>query len=123
MRFASSTPSVFNDFPPLPRDNWYEHVKEWGRRHKVAGRVERIYPVVFAAASGLVAGSLLHSSKDLDKAVDKVLPTALSVVSIFAGFQTISLSIMIGASTTAAAKRLSGWNELPRVADYLRASI
>lgn len=123
MRSASNTPSVFDSLPPLPPDNWYERFQDWCDRHKVAERTERYYPKVIAAVGGLVAASLSYSSKGLDGAVTNVLPTALSVVSIFAGFQAISLSIMIGASTTEVAKRLSRWGELSRVADYLWESI
>lgn len=123
MRSAFNTQSVFDDAPSVPPDNWYARAQDWCDRYKIAGRIERYGPIALAVGSGIVAAMLFHSSKAMNRAVVAVLPTALSVVAIFAGFQAVSLSIMIAASTTELAKRLSQWGELARVADYLRTAI
>jgi hypothetical protein len=124
MQSAVSTRTVFEPMPPIQPDTWLQWLYAVCVRALKATFGERNHPWVLGIAGGLAAGvGLFLSERDAEDAIKSVLPTALSVVSIFAGFQSIALSIMIATLSSEIAQRLRKWGELTRVADYLKEAV
>lgn len=97
----------------------------WGRMRKryvewkLDAIIESWYPEVFGAFVLLAVWLMGVDEKTYDKLMKQLLPVAISVAAIFAGFQGTVYSIMLSLYDRRVIKKLRDWGVYEKLVDYI----
>lgn len=91
---------------PLPATGRVEAVRAWCKQHRVAAHCERWFPYGLAALAGALTCCWNLDPTQMDRLVGTVVPVAISVAAILAGFQTTAQSVMLALLDSSSAKFL-----------------
>jgi hypothetical protein len=91
---------------PLPEPGWGERSRRWARAMHVAAHYERWYPLGWALVAGALSCCWPLDRNQVDRLISIVLPVAISVAAILAGFQTTAQSVMLALMDSPSARFL-----------------
>lgn len=104
-----------NDLPALSR---VAKAKKWWRERRVSQKIESLAPVVFAVAAFVGVWRAGLTEEQVGKLVSDVLPTAVTVATVLAGFQATAQSVLIALIDSPAWKYLQRLKHDHRLVNY-----
>ena len=97
----------------------FERMHRACRVHGVALWAEKLYPTALGTVAGLMAGTSTFTEAQVDALVTDVLPVAISVTAILAGFQATAKAMMLAIIRSEAVEFLKRTGHYGSVVGYL----
>jgi hypothetical protein len=110
-----------DNIAPLPPPNFVERARKWFADNQVDRRIETWYPFVGACIAVLFPAIWQPTPDEFDGLVKDVLPVAVSVASVLAGFQAAGQAILLAliGSQSAVIRTLRETGHYKTLTDYL----
>lgn len=93
-------------------------MRKWWREHRISQRIEAFAPVVFGLAVFVGIWRAGLTEEQVGKLISDVLPTAVTVATVLAGFQATAQSVLIALIDSAAWKYLQRLKHDHRLVNY-----
>lgn len=108
----------------LPKKPLVARIKGFVRTKSVVHAIEAAYPFIVAIAAGFAVWKWSHLSPDhVLKLIEHVLPIAVTVAAVLAGFQATAQSVLISLLDSNAWRYLQRNNHDARIVDFHWAAI
>ncbi len=112
--------TVTDKLPSLSR---FGRLRRWCRRHRLGLRLEAWYPRLLAIVAGVVIWRTDLSEAHVGTLIADILPIAVTLATVLAGFQATAQSVLVALIDSAAWKYLQRIEHDQRLVDYHWESI
>lgn len=102
----------------LPPPSGFAKLKKWFREHRVALFLEGTHPLLLGTAAAIAVWWSVLTEDQVSKLLEDVLPTAVTVATVLAGFQATAQSVLIALIDSPAWRYLQRLKHDHRLVNY-----